>query len=190
MLINDTLYTVFSVLIPILFFIGLSAFMKKVFNSYYGFFWGLIFSGFIFGALQASAGKVYIIEPNKQFSEFRSLGIFKIDIAEVVHELKVPQGKTIIVNRRSKALVIDQITYGTSGYFEQMSIWQSAESNLEEKPEMDNTAIASFYISPKSYDVFRIKKNTISFFFDEEIPQEIEEYGVNYKVIKYWLHEM
>lgn len=189
MLINESLYTIFTIITPIAFLIGLSVFVKKKFDSYYGVFFGFILSGLIFGALQATAGKVYIINADLNSDSYRTIGSFKFDFATKKTKLiSIPQGKTIVINNSSNSIVVDQLTYGTDGYFKNKSDWKEIIKDLDSNYSDNNSSTNSYFLEPYSYEALSIDYNTIDFFFDDEIPQEIEEFGVRGNVTKYWLH--
>lgn len=185
MLINNTLYTVLSILIPILFIVGLSIFVKKVFNSYYGVFFGLVFSGFIFGAFQASAGKVYLILPQHEVTIYRTWGAFDFALTdETKQEFSVPQGKTLLINTTKQTILIEEIIYGPQSDLKNQSTSEGVLSKFNAP-----SSAQSYTIAAHSYEVMDINKNTIDFIFEDEIPEVIEEYGVHGKIIKYWLHD-
>lgn len=185
------LYTIVSICLPILLFFGLSIFVKKKFNSYYGIFFGLIFSGFSFGALQAGAATVYVIDKDLTYGAYRVFGDYEVKFEkDPTTSILIPQGKTLIINHSNTPIVIDEIIYGTNGYYANKPEWKSIINNLDSTYSSPNTNENSYFIKPDSYEILAIKKNTINFFFEDDIPDHIEEYGVHGNIVKYWLHDI
>lgn len=190
MLVNNLLYTIISIVIPIVLWVGLSIFFKKKWNSYYGILIGLVLSGFSFGAFQ-TFGKIYIIDQNLNVSANRLVGSLKyefIDGTDITLELST--GETGIINNSNEQLVLEELIYGPEGYFKNRPEYEDIVRNIDSTyAENLSNSDKEIVINSLSFFTSKIEKNTINYFFDDEIPKTIEEYGSYGNVQKYWLRK-
>ena len=168
MLINSVLYTILTILFPLLLWLGLSLFVKQKFNSYYGVLFGLILSAFGFGALQGLAGKFYIIEENQKITVYRTIGTFSYTFANgtsLVDSSFLKGSPTGIVNNTKDSLVLQEIIYGKNGYYRNDPKWKEYVGKIDSNYIVSHAPKA--YIIPNySYQVYLIPFQTINFFFE------------------------
>src|SRR5690606_14501732 len=107
MLINNILYTILSIAIPIILWIGLSVFIKRKWNSYYGILIGMIVSPFAFGAFQAF-GKIYIVDKELNVGCYRLIGTLEYDFNDSKKStIMLSRGETGIINDSEEELIIE-----------------------------------------------------------------------------------
>ncbi|MCH2043925.1 MAG: hypothetical protein MK212_07250 [Saprospiraceae bacterium] len=187
MIVNHTFFVTFSIIFGILIFLGLSIFVKKKFNSYYGVLFGIILSGFGFAALQVSFNKFYVIDAELHVSAYRCIGQleYKLDNQEVV-SIEFPRQKTGIINNSNQTLIVEKITYGPKGYYRNRPEFKELVNKIDSNYLRD-TFEYNNQIPPLSFRTLDIKKHTIDFFFDQPLPETIDEYGSYGNIYKYWL---
>jgi hypothetical protein len=191
MFINNILYTIVTILLPLLLWLGLSIFVKKKFNSYYGVFFGLILSAFGFGALQGLAVKVYLIEENQKISVYRTLGAISYQFdnqTQLVDSFQLQGSPTGIINNTKDSLVLQEIIYGSKGYYKNKPEWKELVGKIDSN-YIASHAPKSYLIPPYSYQEELIPFQTIDFFFEDKIPETLEGYGNRGITKKYWLHK-
>lgn len=192
MFINNLLYTILTILLPLLLWLGLSIFIKKKFNSYYGVFWGLILSAFGFGALQGLAGKVYVIEGNRKVSVYRTLGTFSYQFdnqTQLVDSFQRKGSPTGIINNTKDSLLLQEIIYMDKDHYKNKPEWKELVGKIDSN-YVASHAPKSYLIPNYSYQVHWIPFQTIDFFFEDEIPETLEGYGNRGITKKYWLGKL
>lgn len=167
MIINSILYTSLLILLTVSLSIGIIIFFKKKLNNYYGIILAIIVSALFFPFMQLSPGKMYVITKELEVEDYRFIGSVGFSVGNKVEVFEVDRRKIYVINNSAKELALEEIIYG--------STLGLSENKL-------------FYILPNTSSSFTLPKQEIDFFFDDEIPQEIEEYGHKGRMSKYWLH--
>jgi hypothetical protein len=167
MIINSTLYTSLLTLLTASLAIGLIILFKKRFKNNYGIILAIIMSALIFPFLQLSPGKMYVITKELEVEDLRFIGSVEYQVGNKVEVFEVDRLKIYVINNSAKELALEEIIYG--------STYGVSENKI-------------YYILPNTSGSFSLPKQEIEFFFNDEIPQEIEEYGRKGRTSKYWLH--
>jgi hypothetical protein len=168
MLINDLLYTLLHLLLTILVAVGLIVFFKKKFNNYYGLILAIIVSAVLYPFLDVAAGKMYVVTKEREAEVYRFIGSTEHNVGSKMQVFEVDHSKVFVINNSDKKLALKEIIYGKT---------------------FGGTENKVYYIFPYTSGGFTLPKQEIEFLFDDEIPEEIEEYGRKGRVSKYWLHE-
>jgi len=174
MLINNALYLTVSILLPILVWIGLTVFIKRKFDNYYGALLGLVLSGFIFGFFQFNARKMYVIHDDKEYSAYSVVGEgeYTLSTGEVA-KIKFDENNShlMIVNDSKKNVVIKEIKYKSENNpvinIDIDRLLANLPGHHEREPE--NTDIV---IESGEYGLYPLVD--IDYFFGDKIPKEIE----------------
>ncbi len=129
------------------------------------------------GIGQTFAGKVYVIkeELNGQLTAeaHRIIGNTSWPLSNGKQvKIYATHDKVGIINNSSKFLVLEEIIYTRKS------------SSLEVED------IESKLINPQSFKEVFLPRKEIHYFFDEHIPDEIEERSLTGEKSKYWLHKM
>jgi hypothetical protein len=168
MLINSTLYMVVAIALPFIIVIGGAWLLYKKLGK-----WGILIpilvAAFTWAASQMAATHLYIVEDCNQWSDYRVFGSLEYDLRNG-KKVTIPYEprKVVVLNNSENELVLEELIYGA--YMEGFSA----------EPEVS-------WIVPATFQTFELPKMQIDFFFDETIPEEIEEYGSGSKS-KYWLY--
>jgi hypothetical protein len=173
MLVDGTFYLVFSIALPAclllwLCWIGYKKSKRWIMMT------GVLSSGLIYGGLQVCGVQVYVFSRQEGLNTYRMIGSHTWELEngrEITAEFEEIV-KVVIINNSSRELTLEELVYSPSGYGLPLS-----------DPEGD-----VLYIKPFSSESISLPHNRIDYFFDEEIPEEIEEHGYGRKS-KYWLHE-
>ncbi|HTF06451.1 MAG TPA: hypothetical protein VK826_20605 [Bacteroidia bacterium] len=139
---------------------------------------GILSSALIFGFLQVCAVQVYIFSKQEGVQAFRMLGshTWELENGRKITAEFQEIVKVVIINNSSRELALEEIIYSPSG---------SRPKGNFKLPDPEGDVL---YIKPFSSESISLPQNKIDYFFDEDIPEEIEEYGSGRKS-KYWLHE-
>lgn len=168
MLIDSTFYLVFSIAVPACLLLGL-CWMGYKRSKRWIMMVGILSSGLIFGLLQVCAVQVYVFSKQEGVQAFRMFGshTWELENGKKITDEWEEIVKVVIINNSSRELALEELIY---------SSWS---------PGSEGEVL---YIKPFTSESISLPQNKIDYFFDEDIPEEIEEYGSGRKS-KYWLHE-
>jgi hypothetical protein len=174
MLINSSLYLVLSILLSavvlaVLVWLGFRSSRRWLIAL------GVIVSALFFGLLQVCATQVYVYSEPEGIAKYRVIGS---------HEWELENGSTAraefqeivkvtIINNSARQLILEELVYVKGGRN------HPVDGSV---PETDVVCI-----EPYSSESISLPQNKIDYFFDDELPQSIEDFG-NKSTSKYWLH--
>ena len=153
-------------------------------------FIGFLLSAAGFAASQVCAGKLYVVKSDVQAYAYRFIGNvdFETDQGTVLHiEHYLDSAKTYVINNSTVAVVVEEINYRRprkNNVIPGKSLIEQALDPTGGAPPRGDY----FVIEPYTVEKLSIRKQTIDYFFDEEIPKEIEVYPGDEK--KYWIHRV
>ncbi len=181
MCINGQLYTVMSILLPILVWIGLTIVIYKKFKNYYGVVIGVLVSGMMFAFFQVGVPKVYIVNNNLKVKSVRVIGgvNYQMDNGTQV-DLQHDPMEVMVVNNSSVELMLEEIIYGPDFYFNKQK-YDDVISSVDSTHDKKANDPRIFYIESYNTGSFRLAHQRIDYFFDEEMPRKIKEYGTSNK---------
>lgn len=166
MLIDSLLYFTLITLLTVALAIGLIVFFKRKFNNYYGLLLAIIGAALLYPFLYLTPGKMYVINKTLEVEDYRFIGRTEHNVGSKMQAFEMDRLKIFVINNSEKELALEEIIYGS---------------------KFGVTDSKVYYILPYTSGSFELPKQEIDFLFDDEIPQEIEEYGKG-RVSKYWLH--
>jgi hypothetical protein len=174
MLINSSLYLVFSILLSaivlvVIVWLGFRSSRRWLMTL------GIIASALFFGLLQVCTTQVYVYSEPEGINKYRVIGS---------HEWKLENGskvrvefqeivKVTIINNSARQLILEELVYVKGG------------RNLPYDVSAPETDV--LFIEPYSSESISLPQNQIDYFFDDKLPQSLEDFGRKSNS-KYWLH--
>jgi len=190
MLINGTIFTILSIVIPILLCIGISIFVKKKFNNYYGVVIGLVISGVAFGFLQAGIPQLYIVNEDFKVKSYRLFGplnyTFKNDKKII---LSPDPMEVVIINNSGYYLLLQKIEFGDPDFYQNKPEYKKIVAQIDSSHGNEEKKTRLRLIEPFIAFPVRLNHKRIDYFFDDKIPDQIKGYGSSNQV-KFWLREV
>jgi hypothetical protein len=133
---------------------------------------GFAFAFLVFFMLKSLGGKLYVIDEDLKVSIYTSIGSFDIPMKGGATDLtcSVPFNRVGIANQSKKTLVIEGLQYSS----------RSPSSSSKEDQQIQSMAFETVFLS----------RGYISYFFDDNIPNEISVRGYSSQETIYWLHDL
>lgn len=166
MLLSNTFFLILSIGLPVAVGVGVAWLCWKRVRKL-GVIGGTILSAIGFAAFQITSAHLYVVVGEKELHDYRTFGTvdYRMTNGEIMTMLYDPR-KVQILNSSEVVMALEEIVYGGYGHRLEPGGW---------------------YIAPYDTASFELPQTRIDYFFDETIPEEIEEYGSGAKY-KYWLH--
>lgn len=166
MLLGNTFYLILSIGLPIIVGALLGWLGWKKWGKY-GAIGGILLSAVGFAAFQVTSAHLYVVVGKKELHDYRTFGTIDYRMTNgTIMTIPYEPRKVQIINSSDAVMTLEEIVYGGWAHRLEPGGW---------------------YIEPYDTASFALPQNRIDYFFDETIPEEIEEYGSGAKY-KYWLH--
>jgi len=138
-------------------------------------------------------GTAYVANPDYSVDVYTIIGDFdyRLQDGSIVRVENPDEGfETIVVNDTEEVILIEEIVYVANSFPKIPSaVFDLMSDSLRSGPRIPRTERQRdyFVLMPQSHQEIFFKKQKIDYFFDDEIPDEIEESGSGASV-KYWMH--